>query len=128
MSIMTGDFTCRHSAPITRRTGPDIGCSSSSVQPNCNVLLHKLKDAALPEFGVPDDPLEMPHSVLVKIQSGGLTGLQHLLAKQISENVPLQDIADIVTNALANYDNLDKLPVDEIIPAITSHKIKRRRK
>lgn len=33
----------------------------------------------MPVFGVEDDLLSMPHSALVKIQTGGLLGLQRLL-------------------------------------------------
>ena len=77
-TLVTGQFGCEKAEQVTRRGGPDVVCSSDKAHQQCEKLFQRMKQAALPAFGVEDDLLSMPHSVLVKIQFGGLLGLQRL--------------------------------------------------
>jgi hypothetical protein len=85
-----------------------------------------LKDAALPAFGVEDDLLSMPHSVLVKIQFGGLLGVQRLLDATRSDADSVIDINALVEQALEKYGTTDAVPCAEIVTDITGFKPKRR--
>ena len=78
-TLIGGQFACAHAEPVVRRGGAEIACRSADASQRCATLMQCLKDAALPAFGVEDDLLSMPHSVLVKIQFGGLLGVQRLL-------------------------------------------------
>ncbi|MCK7509928.1 MAG: hypothetical protein MZV70_41785 [Desulfobacterales bacterium] len=66
--LITHQFGCRKAEEVTRRGGPDIARTDGAAAARCEALLARLKVAALPAFGVEDDLLSMPHSVLVKIQ------------------------------------------------------------
>ena len=78
-TLITKQFGCEKGEQVTRRGGPDVACTSEEAHLRCEKLFQQMKAAALPAFGVEDDLLSMPHSVLVKIQIGGLLGLQRLL-------------------------------------------------
>ena len=67
----------------------------------------------------------MPHSVLQKIQFGGLHGLQKLLTPDTTEVVA--DIANMLDSLEAQYGSLDKLPYHEMVSTMTEYKLKRRR-
>ena len=78
-TLMSDQFGCAHARHVVRRGGPDVACVDSTGHERCRRLFEILKASALPAFGVEDDLLSMPHSTLVKIQFGGLLGIQRLL-------------------------------------------------
>ena len=71
-TLVKDDFGCHHASQIVRRGGAEIACASASDHQRCMALLQAFKAVALPAFEVSDDLTQMPHSVLVKIQFGGL--------------------------------------------------------
>jgi hypothetical protein len=123
--LIAGEFGCACAKPITRRTGPDVACVSAESHARCGELFQRLKDAALPAFGVEDDLLSMPHSVLQKIQYGGLLGLQRLL--QRGESV-VRDVDALVGDVLARYSKLDAVPCGDIVGDMTGYKLRGRRR
>jgi hypothetical protein len=78
-TLMGNDFACDQALPVTRRGGPDIACQAQASHARCEKLFAHLKAAALPAMGFTDDLTSTPHSALVKIQFGGLLGVQRLL-------------------------------------------------
>ncbi len=123
--LITEEFGCAQARPVTRRTGPDVACMSAPSQARCAELLQRLKDAALPAFGVPDDPLSMPHSVLQKIQYGGLLGLQRQLQR---DEATVRDIDALVRDVVARYTKLDAVPLADIVQDMTGYKLRSRRR
>jgi hypothetical protein len=124
-TLITGQFGCDKAEQVTRRGGPDIACASEAAHQRCEKLFQQMKAAALPAFGVEDDLLSMPHSVLVKIQHGGLLGLQRLLDGAAgSEGV--KNIHALVDQAVGKYNHLDAIPFPALAQDMTSYKLKRR--
>ena len=72
-----------------------------------------------------DDLLSMPHSVLLKIQYGGLIGLQNLLGDGASH---VADIDDLVTRLIERYQDLEQIPCSDVAADIASFKMARRRR
>jgi hypothetical protein len=127
-TLMGGDFGCRHATPVVRRGGPDMACVSEEAQARCRDLFLRMKEAALPAFGVEDDLLTMPHSVLVKVQFGGLAALQHLVSSKEGQSAgEVEDIAAVVEQVRHSYGELDKLPYGDLVEGMVSHKLRRRR-
>lgn len=126
-ATLIGDqFGCRHSAHVTRRAGPDVACQSPTANVRCAALFERLKQAALPAFGVEDDLLSMPHSVLVKIQHGGLLGLQRLVGGTPADPSAVTNIDELVEQALAHFQTLETLPCADLVRDMTSFKLRRR--
>jgi hypothetical protein len=121
--LITRQFGCRKSEEVTRRGGPDIACTDAAAAARCEALFTRLKTAALPAFGVEDDLLSMPHSVLVKVQCGGLLGLQRVLGGSGTDRV--EDV-DALAAAVAGKFG-EAIPVDEVVPDITAFKTRVRR-
>ncbi len=86
-----------------------------------------MKQAALPAFGVEDDLLSMPHSVLVKTQHGGLLGLQRLLDGGSAVADEVKNIHALVDRAVEKYGGPDAIPCQAFVEDMTSYKLKRRR-
>lgn len=124
--LIAGKFGCKHAEATATRNGPDISCRSADSAARCAALLVELKNIALPAFGVEDDPLSMPHSTLVKIESGGLLGLQHQLSSEAPEATRVENIDGLVQRVWARYPNFAALPAAEISAAILAYKPRRR--
>jgi hypothetical protein len=121
------DFACRHAEKIIRRGGAEFACNSADTHVECSQLLRCLKDVALPEFGVEDDPTQMPYSTLVKIQFGGLLGLQRITAATESTANGIADIASLIDAAKARFASIDAVPCESLCADITNYKLSRRR-
>jgi len=120
--LVAGQFGCAHARHVTRRGGPDVACAESAGHERCAQLFGRMKAIALPAFGVEDDLLSMPHSTLVKIQAGGLLGLQRLLAGAPATTVT--DINFLVEQAVRN--GMETVPVERLVADITGYKVRRR--
>ena len=125
-TLITNQFGCEKGEQVTRRGGPDIACTSDEAHWRCERLFQQMKAAALPAFGVEDDLLSMPHSVLVKIQFGGLLGLQRLLETGAAGSDEVKNVHALVNQAAGKYDNLDAIPCSALVEDMTSYKLKRR--
>jgi hypothetical protein len=123
--LITHQFGCTKAQEVVRRGGAEIDCSDSAAWSRCTALFVRLKAAALPEFGVEDDLLSMPHSVLVKIQHGGLLGLQRELTGTATVAEKVDDIDRLVTDVNAHHG--DSVPVDTVVADIISFKLRARR-
>jgi len=125
-TLITEHYHCSNAVNVVRRGGNEISCCNLDASKRCEIIYNKLKNIALPSFDVEDDLLDMPHGVMVKIQHGGLLGLNSLI-NNTSEN-EIDDISKLVLDSENKFSNLNDIPYGLTIDFITSHKIKRRRK
>ena len=126
-TLVTNQFGCEQGIQVTRRGGPDVACRSAAAHQRCEKLFQRVKQAALPAFGVEDDPLSMPHSVLVKIQHGGLLGLQRLLENGTDGSGAVTNIHNLIGRAMEKHGSLEAIPCQAFVGDMTSYKLKRRR-
>jgi hypothetical protein len=111
-----------------RRGGAEIACTSDAAHARCQVLFGKLKETARPAFGVADDPLQMPHSVLVKIQYGGLLGLQRIVNPTLQGLPAVEDIEGLVRSAAERFSALEDVPYGDFCADMTGCRLPRRRR
>ena len=78
-ALIGKQYGCQYALEVTRREGPSIACTSANLHEQCALLMVELKAAAIPHFGFEDDLTQMPHSVIMKIQSGGLAALRSFM-------------------------------------------------
>jgi hypothetical protein len=123
--LVTRQFGCAASQEVIHRGGTEINCTDAVAHVRCDLLFQRMKAAALPAFGVEDDLLSMPHSVLVKIQHGGLLGLQRLLRAepQVAERV--EDVRVLIAEAAQRFG--DDVPCAPLVEDITAFKPRARR-
>jgi hypothetical protein len=124
-TLVTETCHCVHADQVVRRGGAEIICQNEVAYVRCTELFQQVKNVALPEFEVEDDLTTMPHSVLQKIQFGGLLGLQQLITQQPADTVA--DIANLLDELETKFGTLDDLPYNDLISTITKYKLKRRR-
>jgi len=123
-TLVSETCRCDYAEQVVRRGGAEIICQNDSAHSRCVDLFQRIKEAALPAFDVEDDLTIMPHSVLQKIQFGGLLGLQSLITGQTTDTVA--NVVSLVDTAEAKYHDLASFPYAELITFISTYKLKRR--
>ena len=126
LTQISNDFGCEHGESVTRRTGPDIACNSMHNLQQCSQIYEQFKQVGLAEFGYEDDLTQVPHGIWAKIQYGGLLGLQKEVQAGTDEAV-VEDIAALINAAEEQFQHIDQLPYQNLIPAMQAYRIKRRR-
>lgn len=125
-TLVRDTFGCGHAEPVIRRGGTEFSCGMPEAHARCRQLFEQLKRTALAAFGVEDDLTRMPHSILVKIQFGGLLGLQRITPGQPADSARIEDIDTLVNAALTQYATLQALPCGQLIPDMTGYSLPRR--
>ena len=110
--IVKQDFACQHAQEIIRRGGSEIACQQSEVHGICSAWHAAIKASALQAMELEDDLLSLPHNVLVKIQYGGLLGLQHLVSD--SQDDTVADIATLVSEVSSQFKSPEAIPLDDV--------------
>jgi hypothetical protein len=126
-TLVSGDFACRHAEAIIRRGGTEIACRSGSSHSNCLALHRAMKAVALADQGYEDDLTQIPHSLLVKIQYGGLLGLQRIMAGDGEPEAPVSDIDSLVRSAIARFGSTTDVPCDRFCEDMTAYRLPGRR-
>ncbi|OQY53572.1 MAG: hypothetical protein DRR08_18215 [Candidatus Parabeggiatoa sp. nov. 2] len=102
-------------------------CILPTAQERCALLLEQLYQNA--RFALKQPRLEgpQPHAKAMKVQCGGLLGLQAVLVSEQAEAQRVADIDALVTLALETFGELDKLPYQEIVKFISNYQVRGKR-
>jgi hypothetical protein len=124
--ITTGRAVCRHATEVVRRGGSEYDCDDAAAHERCSSLFASFKRTGLDAFQVDDDLTQMPHSVLVKIQTGGLTGLRRLLEPATDPDAPVADVSALAAQAADAYGGVEQVPVAALAQDMRACKLERR--
>jgi len=123
--IISADFACGLGQPVTARNTPQIHCRSEQALALCRRLYEHLKAVGLPALGMEDDLATTPHNVYLKVQMGGLLGLQAMCCGEAEGGIA--DLSELIAKATADGSRIDALPYSELVPRIQAQQSKRRR-
>lgn len=118
-----GEFACKLGQEVTRRDGVNVLCQSTDAHRQCCDLYEHLKQVGLPAFDI-TEASQVPHSVYIKIQYGGLLGLQSLLGNKQQK---IDDISMLIERLQACYGTITQVPCRKVQADIVSHKLRHRR-
>lgn len=104
-----------------------ISCRSASGNALCAVLLPLMRSKARFALHLTSAEGTLPHAKEIRVQTGGLLGLQEQVYPERRDAESVDDIIDIVDIALQRYGNLEDLPYDAIVQAIVRFEGRRKR-
>ena len=104
-----------------------IRCDSVTALQRCKRLSQLLHDSARFALGLSSIEGELPHTKEIKVQTGGLLGLQKVLRPALAESGEVGDIAGLVACGEKTWGSLEALPFSEIVKSITAFEGRRRR-
>ena len=102
-------------------------CNSSKNAAMCAELLKKVRDNSrfLLKLQRTGEPL--PHNMEIRVQTGGIEGLQKTLHPDYPVN-KIEDISAVVEEAISVYGSMEALPYSEIVQTVAATKVRKRSK
>ncbi len=129
-AILSGHAQCAHSASFHIGERHGMQCTVENAQSHCaefSDLLHQNSRFAL---GVIEIPEHRTANMELRIQCGGLSGLQHTFAESQNQTAQitnqLADIQALITQALEQFKTIARFPYGKITRSIASWKPRRR--
>lgn len=119
--------TCKqaHRFQLADREG--IACRSAAANTLCKELLDCMRSKARFSLHLTSADNPLPHAREIKVQTGGLLGLQGLLYPEKSTVDNVENIIGLVDTALARFERLENLPYDIIVQAIVKFEGRKKR-
>ena len=119
--------TCKqaHRFQLADREG--IACRSTSANVLCKELLDHMRSKARFALHLTSADSPLPHAREIKVQTGGLLGLQMLLHPEKSAADNVENIIGLVDTALTRFECLENLPYDIIVQAIVKFEGRKKR-
>jgi hypothetical protein len=101
-------------------------CRSSESSAKCGELLQMLRENSRFIFKLQQADGKLPHNREIRVQAGGLTGIQTLCTPGQVDRI--KDIHQLVEQAETEFGGLDKLPYSRIVQSISSYQGRKTRK
>lgn len=100
-----------------------IGCRSPQAQNNCTTLLELLRQNARFVLKMTNPHAPLPHTKALKLQCGGLSGLQQLVLPE-ADGDSIQNVHLLVQRAQDLYGSLTQIPLPVIVQNIALFEVR----
>jgi hypothetical protein len=97
-----------------------VACRSPGARQRCAEVLGQLRNKAMFALRLPHQEAVLPHGKELKVQCGGMLGLQQALLPEQPDADIVEDINGLLENALEDYGSVESLPYGEVVKGITS--------
>jgi len=104
-----------------------IACTDDAGQARCAALLPILRRKALFALKITDAPGPLPHAKEMKVQIGGMLGVQQCLHPERSPE-RVEDIDGLAREAGATWGEAENWPWTEIVKSVVGFDARRRRR
>jgi len=121
-SVLTNQCDCRQAERFCIAEREGVHCNSEQGQQRCLALLALLREQA--RFALRSNPEEkgaLPHGKAIRIQVGGMRGLQAVLDPGQPASDQIDDVDGLIGRAVQAYGRLEALPFSEIMPQIAAY-------
>ncbi len=115
--------SCRRAEKTNIAEREVVNCRSADAQRNCVEFLHHLRRRANFALGMTRTPGALPHAKAIKIQCGGLLGLQQTLDPFVEEP-RVSDVHALVGRALKRFENISDVPYDKIVRFVHQYQVR----
>ncbi|MDH5593204.1 MAG: hypothetical protein OEY35_02770 [Gammaproteobacteria bacterium] len=121
---MSTQCSCEYSTRFLIAEREHAGCVSETAHTNCEFLLESFKENSRFVLKLTATNEEIPHGKQMRIQIGGLLGLQKLVQDNEAGS-QVQNVHAVVQSAFEKYGSLKNIPFNEIVKSITGWKGRR---
>lgn len=125
-SILTNQCRCSQGEKFCLAEREAARCNNPGAQQQCSALLDLLFQQARFALKSFEDRNNMPYNKVVRIQVGGLRGLQHALQPDEPHEGLIDDVHDLIQRAKAQFGGLEQLPFSQIMQQIASYQTRTR--
>ncbi len=118
---------CSQSKRFNLANREGVACKSAPGNLLCNELLNIMRQKARFSLHVTHATSPLPHAKEIKVQVGGLLGLQKAMDAQAADMPTVDDIYRLTNAAMGHYVSLADLPYEEIMQSIVVFKGREKR-
>lgn len=124
-AILRRCCACSRSQKLFIAEREAVACKSPGGRQRCEEVLEVLRGKAAFALKLQQIDGPLPHAKELKVQCGGMLGVQESLSHESAELVG--DIHQLLENAFAEYGSADTLPYSEVVRTITSFQPRNKR-
>jgi len=138
------DHSCEYNQKLLLAEREAMACQSETAQKQCQLLLNTMRINSRFALQITKADAPLPHAKEVKVQAGGLYGLQQYLkhkntadTKELSDDKlkfinnssqPISNIYKTITIAIERFAQIKDFPYNEIVKAIIHFTIPSRKR
>ena len=126
-TISSRRCTCMKSLRFHLADREGIACKSATGNALCSELLTSMRRKARFALHLTHADAPLPHAKEIKVQTGGLLGLQALLHPDKAGSQNIDNAIGLVDEAIQHFGSLEALPYDGIIQSIVKFEGRRKR-
>ena len=119
--------SCEKSCRFHLADREGIACKSATANVLCGELLNQMRSNARFALHMTSADEPLPHAREIKVQTGGLLGLQSLLHPEKSAADSVENAIGLVDLAISRFGRLEALPYDIIVQAIVRFEGRKKR-
>jgi hypothetical protein len=123
-ALLSGCAVCELSASRALAERQIIACTSPVARVDCGQLAALLRGKSAFALRLTSTRRILPHALMMKIQCGGLQGMQHVLDPAAAQ----PDVRRMVLKGRERYGELAMLPFSEIVQGVAAFQSRRRHK
>lgn len=127
-AILTSHFSCEKSARVLLAERVSVSCKEAAARDRCAALLDMLRHKALFALKITHMDEEIPHAKEMKVQCGGLLGLQLALYPEMTGNTGVANIYALVEQVLGQFESMDALPYGDVVKSIAIYEGRRKKR
>ena len=126
-AVLTRRFACEKLIRMNIAEREAAGCSNPAGREQCGRLLERLRQSAAFSLKLTHVTGPLPHAKEMKVQCGGLLGLQRNLDPE-AEAGGVANIFALIESAKVTYGKLSAFPFQEIVKSVTAFEGRRPRR
>ena len=119
--------TCRQSQRFHLADREGISCKSATGNALCSTFLSSMRCNARFALHLTHANGPLPHAKEIKVQTGGLLGLQGLIRPEHAGDNNIENAIGLIDAAIEKYGSIDALPYDIIVQAIVKFEGRKKR-
>ena len=104
-----------------------VTCNSTTGNAVCTEFLNTLRNKARFSLHLTNTDSPLPHTKEIKVQIGGLLGLQELLHPERAGSTQVEDIIGLLDTAIERYKRLQNLPYSILVQGVAGFEGRKKR-
>jgi hypothetical protein len=125
-SVLTNECRCRRAERFCIAEREGVHCRSQASQSRCLQWLELLRNQARFALRTDDGHRLLPHGKAIRLQVGGIRGLQAMLEDATSPTQAVIDVDATLSRAEQAFGRLDRLPFSKIVRAVAAYQVRKR--
>lgn len=126
-ALNTRKIACSHAERFFLADREGVGCKTDAAQRRCQDLLARMRDSARFALQLTHIDGPLPHNKEIKVQAGGLLGIQALAYPERAGSDEVDDVFGLLNAADAQFGGAADYPYQDIVKHIARYQNRTRR-